>query len=189
MILTVAVIAGLIAVLVRSKLTRQPLRAVELKKAWLVLLAFLPQLVAFGFPSRWIQVSNDLIPVLLVVSQMILIRFAWLNGSIPGGWLLGTGLLLNFSVIVLNRGWMPISPDAVRQLIPRASADSWQIGERLGRTKDMVLRVEDTRLWFLSDRIILPEFFNYPVAFSIGDIFIAAGAFWLIWNMVGVEKS
>jgi hypothetical protein len=50
-------------------------------------------------------------------------------------------------------------------------------------TKDFVLPLADTRLWFLDDRFILPAWMNYHVAFSIGDVLIAIGAFWLLWSL------
>jgi hypothetical protein len=30
---------------------------------------------------------------------------------------------------------------------------------------------------------MLPEFFRYPLAFSIGDILISVGAFCLLWKL------
>lgn len=80
---------------------------------------------------------------------------------------------------------MPISPETVQWLLPDAPANSWQIGERLGFGKDIVLEKGDTILWFLSDRIRTPLGIGYKVAFSLGDVLIALGAFWLFWSIGG----
>lgn len=119
----------------------------------------------------------------------MLLVFAWLNRRLPGGWLLGTGLLLNFLAIILNGGLMPISPETVHALVPDAPDGSWRIGERLGRTKDVVLPEEATRLGILSDRFLLPQWMSYPVAFSLGDVILALGAFWLIFSMADASQT
>lgn len=98
---------------------------------------------------------------------------------------MAAGFFLNAVVIILNGGWMPISPEIVQKLIPNAPEGSWAVGQRLGFGKDIVLNSEDTRLGFLSDRFILPDWMNYQVAFSIGDVLIALGVIWLLWYLGG----
>ena len=57
------------------------------------------------------------------------------------------------------------------------------MGSRLGTGKDIVLAVDQTRLWWLSDRFLLPLPGGY-VAFSLGDVLIAVGAFFVlcVWD-------
>ena len=78
--------------------------------------------------------------------------------------------MLNLFVILLNGGMMPISPETIQHLYPNASPGAWQIGQRLGVGKDIVLTISETRLWFLSDRFTLPDWIPYRVAFSLGDV-------------------
>jgi hypothetical protein len=184
MILLIGIIAGIVALFVRSKISGRRIEPLNLQGWWLVLVAFIPQFLAFGPPARWLKLPDGWVSVLLVVSQLILLVFAWQNRKKPGGWLLGAGLLMNFLVIFTNGGMMPINPETVHRLVPNAPTGSWQIGERLGRTKDIVLLESQTRFSFLSDRFLLPAWLNYPVAFSLGDVFIALGAFWLVTSMV-----
>lgn len=189
MILVVAVIIGLAAGLIRARITKRPYQPPPLKFIWLVLVALLAQWIVFGFrPSR--EIVPDLYAsYVFVLSQFLLLVFAWANRRTPGFWLLGAGLLLNLTVILLNGGWMPISPDTVRWLAPDAAPGAWQIGERLAYGKDKVLLVENTRVWILSDQLRSPDWLSYRFAFSLGDIAIAVGAMWLLWWIGGRKHT
>ena len=183
MILVSGIIAGLIAGLCRSKWNQRKLNSLDLKYEWLVLIAFIPQFIAFQIPFTRSNLPLFWIKVFLVSSQALLLLFAWLNRKAPGFWLLGIGLLLNFIVITLNGGMMPISPVIVEKYLADAPSGTWTIGERLGASKDIILPIAETRLWWLSDRFTLPDWMNYPVAYSLGDIFIWLGAFFLFWSL------
>ncbi len=99
---------------------------------------------------------------------------------------MGLGLLANFTVIVLNGGWMPISPDTLRRMLPNLSPESVITSQRLLLTKDWILPVSETRLAWLSDQLTLP---GLTVAFSIGDVLIALGTFLLLWSLSDPSKS
>jgi hypothetical protein len=179
-ILLLAVVAGLLAGQVRAWRGRRRLMPPSLRLVWLVLLAFSPQWFAFYLPATRRLIPDGLAAVALVSSQALLLVFAWFNRDRPGFWALGLGLALNLLVIALNGGLMPISPETVARLAPKALPEAWQVGSRLGISKDVILPVAATRLWWLSDRFLLPAWFPYRVAFSLGDVFIASGAFWLL---------
>lgn len=93
--------------------------------------------------------------------------------------LLLIGLVLNLVVITLNGGWMPVSPEIARQLPGGSPQESAALGTRVD-DKSVLLRREDTRLEFLADRFLLPDMGGYRAALSLGDMFIAAGAYWLL---------
>ena len=185
MILLLAIIVGLLAGLVRAWASGRRLAAPDLKLIWVVPLAFLPQFFAFLLPSTRANFPDQWIPIALIGSQFLLVIFAAVNLRQPGVWLLGLGLMLNFSVIISNGGWMPISPETVMRLAPDAPSNSWAVGERLGVTKDKVLLAPETQLWTLSDRFILPNWTQYHLVFSIGDVLIALGAIWFLWSLGG----
>lgn len=189
MVLAFAVIAGLVAGLARAWFGKRSYRIVSVRLPGLVLFAFIPQFVSFYLARAGIRIPGEWAPVVLVSSQVLLLLFIWLNRKQPGFWLLGAGLLLNFLVIVLNGGLMPISPETVRKIYPNVPETAWSVGKRLGNGKDIVLPVSATRMWFLSDRFLLPDWIHYPVAFSAGDVLIALGAFWLLWSLGGENKD
>ena len=189
MILLIGVAVGLLSGLLRATLNKKPYQPYDLRLVWLVLFAMAAQWFAFNFPLTRASLPETAIRLTLVLSQLTLLVFVIGNRKTPGFWLLGIGLVLNLTVIVLNGGMMPVTPETVSWLRPDFQADSWQIGERLGYGKDVVLPRGETILWFLSDHFRTPSWLPYRVAFSLGDIFIALGAFWLFWSIGGRARS
>jgi hypothetical protein len=185
MLLAIAVVAGLLAGLLRAWFSQHPYDVPQIRHIWLVLIAFLPQWLAFYLPATRRSIPDQWAIAALIGSQILLFVFVWRNSyqqrfrNQLGFWLLGTGLVLNLTVILLNGGLMPISPENVSRLVPDAIPGSWQTGSRLGTGKDIVLMADQTRLWWLSDRFLLP-LPGRDVAFSLGDVFIAAGAFFVL---------
>lgn len=182
MILIFAVLAGALAALLRAGLTSRPLESPPLESAWLVALAYLPQWLAFYNSTTGQLLPVSLAAVSLVLSQLLLLYFAWRNRRLSGLWLLGIGVAMNLAVIAANGGLMPIFPEVVSQLAPHAEG-TWQVGERLWLSKDIVLTPAQAHLPWLSDRFLLPEWAPFGSAFSLGDVAIALGAFELLWSM------
>jgi hypothetical protein len=187
MILLLAVVAGLLAGLARARCGKRRLRPPDLRLAWLVPVAFLPQWLAFHLPATCGVIKDSLAAATLVSSQALLLVFAWFNRNQPGFWALGIGLASNLVAITLNGGLMPVSPETTAALLPDTQPDTWQVGARLGW--NVILPTADTRLWWLSDHILLPAWFPYRKALSVGDVIIAVGAFWLLWALGGKTKQ
>lgn len=188
MILIAAVFIGLTAGLCRAWIGKRPYRAYELKFSGLVFLAFIPQFFAFFFLQTRHLISDNVVSILLVSSLLVLLIFSLLNIQKFSFWPITIGFFLNFLVIVLNGGFMPISIDTVQKLLPNTES-TWIVGQRFGYSKDIILTPGLTRAVILSDRFTLPDWINYHVAFSLGDIFIAAGVVWLLWMLGGKNKQ
>jgi hypothetical protein len=129
--------------------------------------------------------SDQFASIILVVSQLLLVVFCIINFRQPAFWFLTTGLLLNLLVIVANGGFMPISPTNVAWLIPQITDAAGLVGDRLGFGKDIILLENQTKLVFLSDYFRF-EFLNQKIMYSIGDSFLAIGAF---WYMLGLKTE
>jgi hypothetical protein len=188
MILLLAVVIGLIAGLTRAWVKKREYRYDGLRYSWLVLVAFIPQILVFFIPSISRSVSDSLAAVVLVSSQALLLLFAIFNIKLTSFWPIFTGFLANFLVISLNGGLMPISPETIKKMTTTLPNFTFQLGSRLGTGKDIVLNEAATRLAFLSDRFVVDAKI-FIVAFSAGDILISLGVIWLLWSLGGPNES
>jgi hypothetical protein len=180
MILFFAVAAGFLAGLIRAKKEQTLWQTPELKYLWLVPIFFLPQLMAFYLPGIRNQMSDSLVSICLVSSQLGLIIFCLLNRQLPGMPVLTLGLFFNLIAIITNRGFMPISTLTAANLVPAQALANLEIGSRFGVGKDILLLREMIVFPWLADQFVPPHWFPYQFAFSLGDIFIGVGAFLLL---------
>jgi hypothetical protein len=179
MILLFAILAGLAAGLILARLQKRPWTVPPLRKTWLTIIAFLPQFFISYLPATRTRVSDDWTAAGLIFSMSLLLVFCWFNRRLSGVWLLAMGLFFNLLVIAVNGGFMPISPQTASRLVSPETLAALESGSRFGY-KDVLLLPDQTHLIWFSDIFLPPEGFPYQVAFSLGDVFIAAGAFWLM---------
>lgn len=182
MILLYAVVLGLVAGVSQALVRKQSYSLPDIRGFWLLFAAFATQWVAFLFPATRTLFPLPVLAAALVGTQGLLLAFVWLNRRQPPFLLMGLGLLLNAAVITLNGGLMPISPATAQRLVPELPASTWKLGARFGYSKDILLASEHTRLEILADRFITPSWLPQRAAYSVGDVLIAAGAFWLLWR-------
>jgi len=180
LILLGSIIIGGLAGFFYAHLQKRSWNIPPLRYIWVIFIAFLPQFFAFYLPSTRIWYPDSLAAISLIISQILLLIFCWLNRHLAGIWILAFGTALNLVVIVANGGFMPISPETAGHLISQGTLQTLQEGSRFGYGKDILLSPENTSLVWLSDRFTLPEWCSYQVAFSSGDIGIAVGTFWLM---------
>lgn len=125
-------------------------------------------------------------PLYLVALSMLLVA-VFTNRHLPGLKLLGVGLASNLLVIAANGGVMPISLEAVRQA---EMPDVLFALETEGHYRHSVPMTEDSRLPFLGDIFGVAHPLPAPRVFSIGDVFVAAGAVWFVQeSMLGRAKT
>lgn len=179
MILLAALFLGLLAGAALASGLRRPYRLPDPRHLWLVPAAFLPQLLVVYLPVGRGLAPEWVASLVLPVSLAVFLAFVWLNRRIPGMPVVLVGLVLNLLVITANGGWMPVSPETASRIPGVAPAGEAEPGIRVG-DKDILLRREDTRLEWLADRYLLPDWLGYRAAFSLGDVFVGAGAFWLL---------
>jgi hypothetical protein len=151
------------------------------RATWLVALGFIPQFVSFYFPYTRRALTDELASVSLICSQMMLLFFTILNLRLPGMPVLMLGLGCNLAVILANGGFMPLTVDAASRLVNQTVLDRLVIGERISSaSKDILLPETRILLPWLADRFVPPQNMPYRFAFSLGDVFVAAGAFWML---------
>jgi len=181
MILWMGIGAGLVTGLGWSRLRGHPYRYPTLNHIWLVFVGFLPQFFAVYLDSARLTRPDWLVASVILTSQLTLLIFAWLNRHLVGMLILIIGLVLNMAVMVANDGFMPINPNTAERIVGAERIAVFEIGSRIGY-KDILLPKNETRLELLADRFLPPVGFPYQVAFSLGDVFIASGAFWILAN-------
>ena len=132
------------------------LTEIRVRMWWLLPLGFVLLAASAFVPTS----RHELAVALVLVSYLPLLLFVWLNRAMVGIWIAGLGILMNFTVIVLNSG-MPVLVEAVE--IAGGS------GDLVLGAKHVILN-ESTRLPFLADIIPLPG-----AVLSLGDVFLAIG--------------
>jgi hypothetical protein len=180
LILLSAILVGGLAGLIYTRLRKQPWTLPQVRFPWLVIVAFLPQFFAFFLPITRARIPDTWAAVSLVSSEILFLLFCWINHSLSGFWLLLGGTVCNLVAIGMNGGFMPISPQTASHLVPAEILATLPLGERFGAGKDILLQPADTLFFWMSDVLLLPGWVKNQVAFSVGDILIACGAFWLM---------
>lgn len=110
--------------------------------------------------------------MLYVASLALLLAFAWSNRHNVGIAVIGLGLLMNAAVITANGGQMPVDAG---QLAAKGQLQEMVDLEQAGMWSSFAVSNEDTRLFFLGDRLLMPRPVIEPVVLSLGDFVIAAG--------------
>ena len=132
------------------------LTEIRVKSWWLLPIGFLILAASNFVPTEYDSVAVALV----LVSYLPLLLFVWLNRDLTGIWIAGLGILMNFTVILLNGG-MPV--------LAEAAALAGETGDLVLDSKHVLL-TQETRLPFLADIIPLPG-----AVLSLGDVFLAIG--------------
>lgn len=178
MILLVAFCVSIAVALLRGG-TFRTLTGLSLRCGWVALVAFCAQALVMYNPLPRAEGLLGYHSLILLVSYAALIVVVVLNIKLPGMPLVGIGLGMNLLVILLNGGFMPITWEALAQAGLTNLALSPEAGSRIMATKDVLLPRDQTRLWILSDILVIPAQLPLSSVFSVGDVLLACGIFWL----------
>ena len=157
--------------------------AIKIRLGWLIILAVLLQRIPFALsaPSSFVELKK----VLLILSYLLLLWALSRNLHLWSMRILALGTVLNFAAIVANGGLMPVSPEARLQAGMTALGQSG-FGKVLPEGTGVLLPIDETNLWFLSD--IIPVSLVGGV-FSAGDVLIGVGLLVFVLEATGGRDS
>jgi hypothetical protein len=119
-----------------------------------------------------------------IVQYLILLTAIGLNLHLYGMWLAGIGTFLNFLVLAVNGGVMPVSMKALQ-----AARLTYLLEGEHSFIRHAIMTPE-TRLKAIADIIPVPGYgFIMPQVASIGDLLIAVAVFILIQRYMCVPAS
>jgi hypothetical protein len=185
LILITAILAGILLGLALGGSLRA-LPSLRFRAAGLALAVVLAQRVVMYWPeadSWWPHFRA----VVVSASYVALVGFSLANFSLVPMRLLAAGLGLNALVILANGGAMPVTREALTAARFHPGIEALHYGDPVPGTKDVLLPRGDTVLWPLSDVLVLPGPYPVGTTFSVGDVLIAAGAFWMV--LVGTKPT
>jgi hypothetical protein len=118
--------------------------------------------------------------VLILGSYALLLVAVLVNWRLPGMALIGLGAALNLLVILVNGGWMPVTAEHLAASGIVTTSAAIQPRQRVPFSKDVVIDSHAGHLRWLSDVFVIPKAGMFSTVFSLGDILMVLGLFWLI---------
>ncbi|WP_180954501.1 DUF5317 domain-containing protein [Bacillus sp. V5-8f] len=146
-----------------------------------LLLLFEVTIFIFQHQFSWLETVSGHLYILIYIVGLL---FLWVNRIQPGFMVILLGVLLNFIVISINGGRMPVSMEAAKILDP-FYIETLKNGVYAKHT----LLTEHTRLGFLGDIIPITNPYPKDQVVSIGDIVMNIGIFLFIQSLMVIHKG
>jgi len=143
-------------------------------------LFFLSVIIQFALKLGYFE--NYYFPI-ITISYLIILLGIVKNFRRNSMKLMFVGTLLNFLVIVANKGYMPVYTKGLAFAGYDLSASTSIFLDRFH-----ILTNDNTSLIFLADIVPIPEPFPLPQMLSIGDFFMMVGVFIFFQSAFGKQK-
>ncbi|KAF6573660.1 DUF5317 domain-containing protein [Paenibacillus polymyxa] len=180
------VLLGLIVGLFRGGWRQGLIRfsQIRLIAGWMFPVLLLVQFIIFYFQEKWTGLAaiNGYLFMGVYVVGLI---FLWLNRHHKGFKLIIIGVLMNFIVMAVNGGRMPVSLSASEVLGPYYT-DMLKSGSVISKHYMMDA---STRLSLLGDIIPLSKPYPRTQVISIGDVVMNFGMFLFIQSIMVVKRT
>lgn len=177
---------GIILSIIVGFLRKGSLKALaflQWKGGWIFPILLVFQIALFTLQNKF-EVLGAISGYLYMLVYVVGLYFMFLNRNKTGFTLILIGVFLNFLVMVVNGGRMPVSPEAASILEP----GYLDILKNELYAKHTLL-TEATRLGFLGDIIPLTDPYPRTQIISIGDVIMNVGIFLFIQDlMLGHKK-
>jgi hypothetical protein len=160
------------------------LSQLKLTAGWIFPLLLILQFAIFFLQGRYEALTQYSGYIFMAVYAVGLV-FLFLNRNHTGFKLIITGVFLNFIVMALNGGVMPVSPEAAKVLGGTFLEDL--------QNNDIVYKhamlMDSTKLPFLGDIIPLTAPYPREQVISIGDIIMNIGIFMFLQSIMVTSKQ
>ena len=157
----------------------------SVKGFYLIFIGFGIQLAIFNEKFATSGFSY-LTPYFYILSLLLLMLFLLLNLKYKGIKITMLGFLLNFIVIVANKGYMPQDPE---KLVLMKEFEKIELLNKFGAFYNGTLMTYKTHFNFLGDIIAVPILKPYGSVYSIGDVFITIGITIFIFELLKFERN
>ncbi|MYL62016.1 hypothetical protein GLW07_01475 [Bacillus hwajinpoensis] len=153
------------------------------RAGWIFPLLLFIEVLIFSFQSTYAWIGKLSAPLFMLI-YIVGLTFLWLNRKMNIGiMILFIGVLLNFIVMALNGGRMPVSLESAN-ILDTAYAEAIKNGLY---GKHAVL-TDRTALWFLGDVIPITDPYPKDQVISIGDVIMNIGIFIFIQRVMVKTK-
>lgn len=151
----------------------------QIRALWAILLALLFQFSISFLLDRWPDLPRYVLTGLFVLSYLMLAVALYANRHLPGALWMVLGATLNFLVIVVNGGRMPVHPWA----LALTGQEDFMVYLGSDACPTHLLSGPGTNLWFLGDCMGIP-YIHLKSAFSVGDVCLMIGLFWAVQRLM-----
>jgi hypothetical protein len=150
----------------------------KLKAGWIFPLLLVIQLVVYSLQNDY-KVLGQASGFIYIVVYILGLVFLFINRSHPGFIVIFIGVFLNFLVMAINGGRMPVSAEAAAILDP-----SYIQALKDGLYAKHAILGSSTKLGMLADIIPLTDPYPRTQVISIGDVVMNIGIFLFIQHLM-----